>query len=115
MTTSVVGEVLVDLVHLQHDVVGHLGLGQQHVHVPRQAAGDGVDGEAHLLALARATCRVSSLTDLLRLRHRHAVARHDDDAVGVVQRLRHAGGVDGDLLALDLGAAPAACRRSRRG
>jgi hypothetical protein len=45
-----VREVLVDLVHLQHDVVGHLGLGQQHVHVPRQTARDRVDGEAHLLA-----------------------------------------------------------------
>src|SRR5512139_2841453 len=27
-------EVVVDLVHLEHDVVGHLGLGEQHVHVP---------------------------------------------------------------------------------
>jgi hypothetical protein len=42
-----VGEVLVDLVHLEHDVVGHVGLGEQHVHVARQAARDGVDGEAH--------------------------------------------------------------------
>ena len=46
-TTSVVGEVVVDLVHLEDDVVGHVGLGEQHVHVPGQAAGDRVDREAH--------------------------------------------------------------------
>ncbi len=40
-------------------------------------------------------------TRLLRLRHRHAVAGDDDDAVGLVQRRRHAVGVDRDLLALD--------------
>jgi hypothetical protein len=50
MATSV-REVLVDLVHLQHDVVGHLGLGQQHVHVAGQTPRDRVDGEAHILAL----------------------------------------------------------------
>ena len=38
---------------------------------------------------------------LLGLRHGHAVARHDDDAVGLVQGHRHAVGVDGDLLTLD--------------
>ena len=49
-----VGEVVVDLVHLQHDVVGHLGLGEQHVHVPGQAAGDRVDAEADVDAACRA-------------------------------------------------------------
>ena len=47
-------EVVVDLLHLEHDVVRHLGFGEQHVHVPGQAAGDRVDGEAHVGARARA-------------------------------------------------------------
>ena len=51
IATSRLREVLVDLVHLEHDVVGHLGLGEQHVHVPGHAAGDRVNGEAHVLAL----------------------------------------------------------------
>jgi hypothetical protein len=107
-----VREVLVDLVHLQHDVVGHLGLRQQHVHVPRQTPRDRVDGEAHLLARRAQLAR--QLADrLLRLRHRHAVARHDDHAVGLVQRRRHAVGVDCDLLALDRHL-PRSHRRSRR-
>jgi len=33
------------------DVVGLLGLGQQHVHLPGQASGDGVDAEANVDAL----------------------------------------------------------------
>jgi len=35
---------------LHHDVVGHLRLGEQHVHVPRHASRDRVDPEAHGLA-----------------------------------------------------------------
>ena len=95
------GEILVDLVHLQHDVIGHLRLGQQHVHVARQAARDGVDGEAHGLALG-AQLAGQFGHRLLRLRHRHAIARDDDDAVGIVQRRGHAFGIDGDLFAGDL-------------
>jgi hypothetical protein len=51
-TTSVCREVLVDLVHFQDDVVGHLGLGQQHVHVPGHPPRHRVDAEAHRDALA---------------------------------------------------------------
>ena len=69
-----VREVLVDLVHLHHDVVGHLRLGQQHVHVAGHAAGDRVDAEAHVDALLAQ--QLGDLVDrVLRLRHRHAVAR----------------------------------------
>jgi hypothetical protein len=42
-----VGQFVVDLVHLQDDVIRHARLGEQHVHVTGQAAGDGVDTEAH--------------------------------------------------------------------
>ena len=55
-------EVVVDLVHLQDDVVGDVRLGEQHVHVARQAAGDRVDREPHVDAVARAAPRSSSRT-----------------------------------------------------
>ena len=35
----------IDLVHFDELRVGNLGLGEQHVHVTRHAAGDGMDGE----------------------------------------------------------------------
>ncbi len=41
--TSVRGELRVDVVHLLELVVRHVGLGEQHVHVARHAAGDRVD------------------------------------------------------------------------
>jgi energy-coupling factor transport system substrate-specific component len=106
-------EVVVDLVHLEHDVVGHLGLGEQHVHVARHAAGDRMDAEAHVDALL-----AQQLGDLehrvLRLRHRHAVAGHDDHVLRVAQQL---GGLDaliGDDLARRLRALPPRRRRRRR-
>jgi hypothetical protein len=54
-----VREVLVDLVHLHHDVVGHLGLGQQHVHVAGHAAGHRVDGKAHVTPFSRRVLVIS--------------------------------------------------------
>src|SRR5665811_231592 len=41
-------EVVVDLVHLEHDVVRHLRLGEQHVHVTGQTTGDRVDAEPYV-------------------------------------------------------------------
>ena len=80
------GEVVVDLVHLEDDVVGHLRLGEQHVHVPGQATGDRVDAEAHLdAALAQLTGEVGDR--VLGLGDRHAVAGGDDHRVGVEQQL----------------------------
>ena len=93
-TTSVVGEVVVDLVHLEHDVVGHLGLGEQHVHVAGQAAGDRVDAEADVDALLAQL--PGQLGDgVLRLRDGHAVAGGDHDR-------RRVGEQVGDLVGLDL-------------
>ena len=72
-----VGEVVVDLVHLQDDVVGHLGLGEQHVHVAGQAAGDGVDAEPDVdAALAQLAGQLGD--GVLRLGDGHAVAGGDD-------------------------------------
>ena len=57
---------------------GHLGLGEQHVHVPGQAAGDRVDAEPHVdAAVAQLADQVGD--GVLRLRDGHAVAGGDDD------------------------------------
>src|SRR5262249_14237528 len=89
-------EVVVDLVHFQHDVVRHLGLGQQHVHVARQAPGDGVDAEPDVAAVsAQLGGRVGP--PVLGLRHRHAVAGGDDHRVGAAEQF---GGPLGGNLAV---------------
>jgi hypothetical protein len=80
------GEVFVDLVHLHHDVVGHLGLGQQHVHVAGHAARHRVDGKAHIHALL-AQGPGDFVDRVLGLGHGHAVAGHDDGALGFAQHL----------------------------
>ncbi len=74
-------EVVVDLVHLEHDVVGHLGLGEQHVHVAGQPAGDRVDAEPDVDAAgAQLAGQVGDA--VLGLGDRHAVAGRDDHRVG---------------------------------
>ena len=47
----------VDLVHLDERVVRHVGLGEQHVHVPRHPARDRMDAEDDVDARARAGSR----------------------------------------------------------
>jgi hypothetical protein len=92
----------VDVVHLDELLVGHVGLGEEHVHVAGHAAGHRVDGEGHLGAVLLE--QVAELADhVLRLGDGHAVAgdEHDrlrglEDEVGVV-------GDDRLDLALDLG------------
>ena len=100
-------EVVIDLVHLQHDIIGHFGFGQKHVHVPRQTPRNRVNTKPHILArrpqLAGQLCN-----RLLRLCDRHAVARHDDHAIRIIQGRGHAVGVDCHLLTLDFH------RRARR-
>ena len=110
------GELGVDVLELEHLVVGHVGLGQQHVHVAGHAAGDRMDRVFDLDALLLQ--HVGHFAQrVLGLRHRHAVAGHDDDLGGV---LHHEGGVVGRalldrprLLAGRPGPRPR--RRSRRG
>jgi hypothetical protein len=69
-------ELGVDVVHVVDEVVRHAGFGQQHVHVARHAARHRVDRELHLHPAVDQ--ELDELPDLvLRLRHRHAVARHD--------------------------------------
>ena len=71
-------ELAVDVVELEDLVVGDVGLGEQHVHVPGHPSGHGVDGVAHLHPLGLEG--VGHLAQrMLRLGDRHAVAGHDDD------------------------------------
>ena len=79
-------QVAVDLVHLDQRVVRDFGFGQQHVHVAGHAPGDGMDGELHVDA-ALGQLIVELADPVLRLRHRHAVAGDDDDAVGVLEQV----------------------------
>ena len=101
-------ELGVDVLELEHLVIGHVGLGQQHVHVARHAAGDRMDGVFDLDAL-RLQLVGHLAQGVLGLGHRHAVAGHDDDLRGV---LHDEGGVVGRALLdrprLDRAAAPAA-------
>src|SRR5699024_8732803 len=88
-------EVVVDLVHFQDDVVGHLGFGQQDVHVSGQTSSHRVDTEPDL------DTPVAQLADqigdrVLGLGHGHTVAGCDDDRVGVTQQFGRALG--GDLV-----------------
>ena len=53
-------EVLVDLVHLQHDVVGNLGLRQQDVHVAGQPTGHWMNCKAALLPRSRRLSVISA-------------------------------------------------------
>ena len=92
--TSACGELAVDVLELEHLVVGHVGFRQQHVHVAGHAARHRVDGVLHLDALGLQLVRHLA-QGVLRLRHRHAVARHDDDLRGV---LHDEGGVVGRAL-----------------
>ena len=88
------GELGVDLVHLLELRVGHVGLGEQHVHVAGHPAGDGVDGVADLDA-----ARLQHLGErrdlMLRLGRRQPVAGHDDDLGGVGELDRGVVGGDG--------------------
>ncbi len=77
-------------IHLEQMLVLHIGLGQEHVHVPGHAPRHRMDGVVHRGAVGLQ--RVGKLLDLvLRLRQRHAVARHDDHPSGRVQQLRKRG------------------------
>ena len=83
-------EVVIDPLHLEEVIVGHIRLGEEDIHVTRHTPGDGVDGKANLCAIAAK--RVGELLHLmLRLRERHTVAGDDDHPLGVVEDLREGG------------------------
>mmetsp|Transcript_24334 Transcript_24334/g.62746 ORF Transcript_24334/g.62746 Transcript_24334/m.62746 type:complete len:220 (-) Transcript_24334:623-1282(-) len=70
-------EVVVDLVHLEHRVVRHARLGEQHVQLAGHAPCDGVDGEAHVDALVLAQ-RVQLCDHVLAVCHCEPITWHDD-------------------------------------
>ena len=73
-TTSVRANSGLMPLHLVELRVGHVGLGEQHVHVARHAAGDRVDRVADVdLACLEQVGELAG--DVLRLRDREAVAR----------------------------------------
>ncbi len=84
-----IGEIIVDFIHLQHDVIRHFRLRQQHVHVTRQTARNRVDTKAYFNPACAQFLR-DFRHRILRLRHRHAVAWSDDHRMRVFQ---HIGGV----------------------
>src|SRR3546814_10358678 len=63
-------ELGVDVLQLEHFVIGHIGFGQQHVHVPRHTARDRVDRVFHPDALClqqRSEEHTSELQSLMRI------------------------------------------------
>ena len=90
-------ELRVDVVHVEERRIRDVGFGEQHVHVARHAAGDGVDRVLDLDALLLEL--VGEFADaVLRLRDGHAVAGHDDHLVRVREHRRDvvdARGADG--------------------
>src|SRR5260370_23953052 len=74
------GEIAVDLIHLDQAVVGNVGFGQQNVHVAGHASGNGMNGKAHVhAALAQAVVKFAHF--VLGLGHSHAVSGNDNDPV----------------------------------
>ena len=86
-------ELGVDLVHLLELRIGHVGLGEEDVHVPRHPAGDRVDRVLDVDTLGLE--QLGQLADgVLGLRDGEAVARHDDHRLRIGQLDRHVVGAD---------------------
>ena len=77
-------EILIDVLHLIQFVVGDVDFRQQHIHMTRHTPRDGVDGKLDLFPVSFKLSH-ELLHGRLRLRQCHAVARHNDDALGVAQ------------------------------
>mmetsp|Transcript_64157 Transcript_64157/g.106061 ORF Transcript_64157/g.106061 Transcript_64157/m.106061 type:complete len:216 (-) Transcript_64157:2486-3133(-) len=93
-------ELVVDLVHFEHDVVRDIRLRQQHVQLPRHASSDGVDGEGHL-HLVGAEAGHHLRDRVLPLSHGESVPGDDDDLLRRDQLLHDVVEVDYSGLAFD--------------
>ena len=83
-------EVVVDILHFEHDFVGDVGFGQKHVHMSWHAPGDGVNSEEDLYAgVAKLACNLAHA--VLGLGHRHAVSGYDHYAFCVLEFGRYIG------------------------
>ena len=74
----------VGVFQVQQFRVGDIRFGQQHVHVPRHTAGDGVYSVFHIHTVGFQQI-IDLFTYFLRLSHRQAIARDDHDRAGVVK------------------------------
>mmetsp|Transcript_7123 Transcript_7123/g.16243 ORF Transcript_7123/g.16243 Transcript_7123/m.16243 type:complete len:296 (-) Transcript_7123:2128-3015(-) len=89
---------IVDLLHLEHDVVRNTRLRQEHVQLSGHSARNGVDANHHL-AVVRLQHANEVRESALRLRHRQAVAWHDQNLLGIRERLCRLGHVARHALA----------------
>ena len=95
-----VGEIVVDVLELEDEVVGHAGLGQQDVHLAGHASSHRMDRELDLDA--RRLQQLHEFVELLlSLRDGETVARHDDDRAGVAHEDAGVAGLDRLQAALD--------------
>ena len=82
------GEVVVDLIQIQQDVIRHVGLGEEDVHVSWHPSRHGVDGVPHRDPTSfEAVCELAD--GVLGLGDGQTVAGNHDHRVGVGQRHRH--------------------------
>merc|ERR1719391_264928 len=81
-------EVVVDLVHLKHNIVGDASLGQEHVELSGHTAGHRVDTESNVLALLPENVDNFSHR-VLSLGHSQTVAGHNDDVLRVSHGLEN--------------------------
>ena len=77
-------EFAIDVFHLEHLVIRHLGLGQQHVHVAGHATCNGVDRVFDLDAFL-GQLGGEFFHRMLRAGDCEAVAGHDDNRFGIAQ------------------------------
>merc|ERR1712147_173333 len=74
--------VVIDLVHLVHDIVGHTSLSQQHIELTGHPASNWVDSELDVLALLPQEGDHLS-TGVLTLGNSKTISRHNHDVPGV--------------------------------
>mmetsp|Transcript_18943 Transcript_18943/g.35697 ORF Transcript_18943/g.35697 Transcript_18943/m.35697 type:complete len:247 (-) Transcript_18943:637-1377(-) len=84
-----VREVVVDLIHLQHPIVGNACLCKKHIHLTWHTSCHRVNAKAHLDVCVSQCCGNIS-HGCLRASHSHTVTRHNDDTLGLGKHARHA-------------------------
>ena len=91
-------EILIDLIHFKHDVIGYTRLRQENVHVTWHAACHGMDGESN----GHSTLPQEAgdfLNRMLGLRDGHAVAWDQHHVSGCTQQFRSFSCTDGHHFA----------------
>mmetsp|Transcript_16953 Transcript_16953/g.34386 ORF Transcript_16953/g.34386 Transcript_16953/m.34386 type:complete len:312 (+) Transcript_16953:674-1609(+) len=92
-------ELLIDLVHLEHPIVGHSGLCEEDVHLSRHSACHWVDPKPNVdVGIAQGLGEICEC--VLRLCHCHSVPGHNHDALGHLEGVCHL--LDGRLSVFSL-------------